>query len=163
MLRDPHSTGRCCLGSMGPTAGPTSFSHPLSELQEQKKMTASMQAGFEDIKKLLAVHPERFGTLDKDMRGLKHQVNNSIHVATTSAALLTLVKKSAAEVVHATEVHMNADRNLRPHVLKWTYWFSITWMGWLKKFEVQYPPPPIEETPPSTSTAKTRPSTSRKK
>ncbi|KAB1202827.1 hypothetical protein CJ030_MR8G024940 [Morella rubra] len=125
----------------------------MAELkEEQKKMTASMQAGFEDIKKLHAVHPERFGTLDKDMRGLKHQVNNSIHVA-----------KSAAEVVNAIEVHMNANRNLRPHVLKWTYWFSITWMGWLKKFEVQYPLPPIKETPPSTSTAKTRPSTSRKK
>ncbi|KAB1223154.1 hypothetical protein CJ030_MR2G016455 [Morella rubra] len=114
----------------------------MAELkEEQKKMTASMQAGFEDIKKLLAIHPEHFRTLDKDIRGLKHQVNNNIHVASmviqntidefkaTSIALLTLVKKSAVEVVHATEVHMNADRNLRPHVLKWTYWFSITLDG----------------------------------
>ncbi|KAB1221437.1 hypothetical protein CJ030_MR2G013161 [Morella rubra] len=108
----------------------------MAELkEEQEKMVASMQAGLEDVKKLLNVHTECFETLDKDMRGFKHQ-------------------ESAEDVVLATKVLMNANRNLRPHMLKWTYWFSTTWMEWLKKFEVQYPPPPIKKTPPSTSTTK---------
>ncbi|KAB1228116.1 hypothetical protein CJ030_MR4G013718 [Morella rubra] len=113
-----------------------------------KDIATSVKTTFEDIKKLVTTHIERFGTLDKYMRGLKHQVNNNIHVASmviqntvdefkaTSAELQTFVQKSTEDVVLATKVHMNVDRNLHPHVLKWTYWFSITWMEWLKKFEV---------------------------
>ncbi|KAB1200964.1 hypothetical protein CJ030_MR0G005449 [Morella rubra] len=55
--------------------------------EEQRKLSknmediaTSMKLGFEDIKKLHVVHTKRFGALDKEMRGLKHQVNNSIHV-----------------------------------------------------------------------------------
>ncbi|KAB1219837.1 hypothetical protein CJ030_MR3G009479 [Morella rubra] len=56
----------------------------------------------------------RFGALDKEMRGLKHQVNNSIHVtrnvfqqivdefASTSAKLQASVKSSAQDVEQAT-------------------------------------------------------------
>ncbi|KAB1221427.1 hypothetical protein CJ030_MR2G013151 [Morella rubra] len=79
--------------------------------EEQKRlgktmedMVTSMKTGFDDIKKLLTAHTEHFGTLDKDMRTLKHQVNNNIHVASnviqdtvnefkaTSAELQTFVK-----------------------------------------------------------------------
>ncbi|KAB1222121.1 hypothetical protein CJ030_MR2G002701 [Morella rubra] len=137
----------------------------MDEIKEEQKrlgqtlnaMVTSMKTGFDDIKKLLTAHTERFGTLDKDMRALEHQVNNSIHVASnviqdtvnefkaTSAELQTFVQKSAEDVVQATEVQMDSDRNLRPHVLKWTYWFSTTWMEWLKKFEIEHPPPPIKK------------------
>ncbi|KAB1205925.1 hypothetical protein CJ030_MR7G016905 [Morella rubra] len=118
-------------------------------------MATSMKTGFDSIMKLLTIHTERFGTLDKDMMGLKHQVNNSIHVASnviqntvdefasTSDELQAFVKSSAEDVVKATEVRLEEDRNLHPHVMKWTYWFSTAWMNWLKKFEIEYPPPPF--------------------
>ncbi|KAB1206076.1 hypothetical protein CJ030_MR7G009305 [Morella rubra] len=87
----PISTPPLLIASSSRIPDASSHEPCLSELEasmaelkeEQKKMTASMQAGFEDIKKLLAVHPERFGTLDKDMRGLKPLVNNNIHMAST--------------------------------------------------------------------------------
>ncbi|KAB1228073.1 hypothetical protein CJ030_MR4G024753 [Morella rubra] len=120
----------------------------MDEIKEEQKrlgksmeeLATCMQTGFEDIKKILGAHTERFGTLDKDVRQLKLQVNNSIHVASnviqdtvnefkaTSAELQTFVRKSAEDVVQATEMQMDSDRNLHPHVLKWTYWFSTTWM-----------------------------------
>ncbi|KAB1228136.1 hypothetical protein CJ030_MR4G013738 [Morella rubra] len=77
-------------------------------------MTTNMKTKFQDIKKLLVVHTKRFGALDKEMRGLKHQVNNSLHVASnviqeivdefasTSAELQASVKSSAQDVVQAT-------------------------------------------------------------
>ncbi|KAB1212783.1 hypothetical protein CJ030_MR5G011883 [Morella rubra] len=68
----------------------------MAKLKKEQKLTASMQAGFEDIKKLLAVHPERFGTLDKDMRVLSTKSTTAFKA--TSAALLTLVKKSATKL-----------------------------------------------------------------
>ncbi|KAB1223568.1 hypothetical protein CJ030_MR2G009167 [Morella rubra] len=91
----------------------------MDEIKEEQKrlgktmedMVTSMKTGFDDIKKLLTAHTERFGTLDKDMRALKHQVNNNIHVASnviqdivnefkaTSAELQTFVQKSAEDVV----------------------------------------------------------------
>ncbi|KAB1215580.1 hypothetical protein CJ030_MR4G017892 [Morella rubra] len=120
-------------------------------------MANSMKTGFDDIKKLLTAHTERFRTLDKDVRQLKLQVNNSIHVASnviqdtvnefkaTSAVLQTFVQKSTEDVVQATKMQLDFDRNLRPHILKWTYWFSTTWMDWLKKFEIEHPPPPIKK------------------
>ncbi|KAB1213063.1 hypothetical protein CJ030_MR5G004106 [Morella rubra] len=103
--------------------------------EEQKRlgqtlntMVTRMETGFDDIKQLLTAHTERFGTLDKDMRALEHQVNDSIHVASnviqdtvnefkaTSVELQTFVQKSAEDVVQATEVQLDSDRNLRPHV-----------------------------------------------
>ncbi|KAB1219909.1 hypothetical protein CJ030_MR3G009551 [Morella rubra] len=101
--------------------------------KNMEKIATSMKLGFEDIKKLHVVHTTRFGALDKEIRGLKHQVNNSIHVtrnvfpysvdefASTSTELQASVKSSAEDVVKATEVHMEVDRNLRPHGMKWTY------------------------------------------
>ncbi|KAB1209526.1 hypothetical protein CJ030_MR6G002439 [Morella rubra] len=92
-----------------------------------------MRKGFEDITKLLGIHTEHFGTFDMVMRGLKHQVSNNIHVAsnvlyntvdeftTISVDLHAFVKSSAEDVVKAIEVHMEADRNLQPHGMKWTY------------------------------------------
>ncbi|KAB1210131.1 hypothetical protein CJ030_MR6G022743 [Morella rubra] len=96
-------------------------------------MVISMKTGFDDIKKLLTAHTERFGILDKDIRGLKHQVNNSIHVASNviqntvneftsaSAELQAFVKTSAEDVVKATEIHLDANRHLHPQVILWTY------------------------------------------
>ena len=108
--------------------------------KNMKDIATSMKLGFEDIKKLHVVHTKHFGALDKEIRGLKHQVNSSIHVtrnvfphsvdefASTSTELQASVKSSAEDVVKATEVHMEVDRNLRPHVMKWTYWFPR--LGW---------------------------------
>ncbi|KAB1212507.1 hypothetical protein CJ030_MR5G019090 [Morella rubra] len=83
--------------------------------------------GFDDIKQLFAAHDERFNLLDKDVRLLKHQVNNSIHVASeVIQATVNDLKSSAQDVVNATKLSMDVDRNLRPLVMKWTYWFSTT-------------------------------------
>ncbi|KAB1212577.1 hypothetical protein CJ030_MR5G023521 [Morella rubra] len=49
--------------------------------QQLEKLSLDMKMGFDDIKQLFAAHDERFNLLDKDVRLLKHQVNNSIHVA----------------------------------------------------------------------------------
>ncbi|KAB1213239.1 hypothetical protein CJ030_MR5G009666 [Morella rubra] len=46
------------------------------------KLSLDMKTGFDDIKELFAAHDERFNLLDKDVRLLKHQVNNSVRVAT---------------------------------------------------------------------------------
>ncbi|KAB1219946.1 hypothetical protein CJ030_MR3G022820 [Morella rubra] len=93
-------------------------------------MATSMKMGFDNIMKLLTIHTERFGTLDKEMRGLEHEVNHIIHVASyviqhtvdefasTSAELQAFVKSYAEDVVKATEVRLEEDRNLRPHVMK---------------------------------------------
>ncbi|KAB1223421.1 hypothetical protein CJ030_MR2G012418 [Morella rubra] len=89
--------------------------------EEQRKLSknmediaTSMKLGFEDIKKLHVVHTKRFGALDKEMRGLKHQVNNSIYVtrnvfphsvdefASTSTELQAYVKSSAENIIKAT-------------------------------------------------------------
>ncbi|KAB1209540.1 hypothetical protein CJ030_MR6G018871 [Morella rubra] len=149
----------------------------MDEIKEEQKrlgktmedMVTSMKTGFDNIKHLLTAYTEHFGTLDKDMRALKHQVNNSIHVASnviqdtvnefkaTSAELQTFVQKSAEDVVLAIEVQMDSDRNLHSHVLKWTYWFSTTWMEWLKKFEIEYPPPPIKKSKHSSSSSQPPP------
>ncbi|KAB1219667.1 hypothetical protein CJ030_MR3G011066 [Morella rubra] len=92
-------------------------------------MTTSMKTGFDNIKKLPTDHTKCFGTFDKDMSGLKHQVNNSIHVtsnviqhtvdefASTSVELQAFVKSSAKDVVKAIEVHLEENRNLRSHVM----------------------------------------------
>ena len=89
-----------------------------------ENIATSMKLGFEDIKKLHVVHTTHFGALDKEMRGLKHQVSNCLYVASnviqhtvdeftsTYAELQASVKSSAEDVVKATEVHMEADRNL---------------------------------------------------
>ncbi|KAB1212575.1 hypothetical protein CJ030_MR5G023519 [Morella rubra] len=78
--------------------------------------------GFDDIKQLFAAHDERFNLLDKDVRLLKHQVNNSIHVASeVIQATVNDLKSSAQDVVNATKLSMDVDRNLRPLVVKWTY------------------------------------------
>ncbi|KAB1223644.1 hypothetical protein CJ030_MR2G011743 [Morella rubra] len=61
----------------------------IDEIKEEQKrlgksmeeLATCMQTGFEDIKKILGAHTERFGTLDKDVRQLKLRVHNSIHVA----------------------------------------------------------------------------------
>ncbi|KAB1209539.1 hypothetical protein CJ030_MR6G018869 [Morella rubra] len=78
-------------------------------------MVIGMKTGFDDVKKMLTAHTERFGTLDKDIRGLKHQVNKSIHeanndiqntvneFASTSAERQAFVKTSAEDIVKATE------------------------------------------------------------
>ncbi|KAB1210062.1 hypothetical protein CJ030_MR6G004328 [Morella rubra] len=149
----------------------------MDEIKEEHKrlgktmedMITSMKTGFNDIKKLLTAHTEHFGTLDKDTRALKHQVNNSIHVASnviqdtvnefkaTFAELQTFVQKSAEDVVQATKVQMDSDRNLHPHVLKWMYWFSTTWMEWLKKFEIEYPLPPNKKSKHSSSSSQPPP------
>ncbi|KAB1201127.1 hypothetical protein CJ030_MR0G005040 [Morella rubra] len=50
--------------------------------QQLEKLSLDMKTGFDDIKKLFAAHDERFNLLDKDVRLLKHQVNNSVRVAT---------------------------------------------------------------------------------
>ncbi|KAB1226473.1 hypothetical protein CJ030_MR1G014055 [Morella rubra] len=101
--------------------------------KSMEELFTCMQTGFEDIKKIHGTHTERFGTLAKDVRQLKLQVNNSIHVASnviqdtvnefkaTSTELQTFVQKSSEDVVQATEMQMDSDRNLRPHVSKWTY------------------------------------------
>ncbi|KAB1223791.1 hypothetical protein CJ030_MR2G012900 [Morella rubra] len=56
--------------------------------EEQRKLSKNMEdiatstkMGVKDIKKLHVVHTKRFRALDKEMRGLKHQVNNIILVA----------------------------------------------------------------------------------
>ncbi|KAB1212836.1 hypothetical protein CJ030_MR5G010136 [Morella rubra] len=64
--------------------------------------------------------------------------------ASTSAELQAFVKTSAEDVVKATEIHLDADWHLHPHVIKWMYWFSTTWTNWLKKFAVDHPPPPFD-------------------
>ncbi|KAB1209947.1 hypothetical protein CJ030_MR6G020065 [Morella rubra] len=111
--------------------------------QQLEKLSLDMKTGFDDIKELFAAHDERFKILDKDVRLLKHQVNNSVRVATdVIQATVKDLKSSAQDVITATEVSMDVDRNLRPHVMKWTYWFSTTWMNWLRKFDVDHPPPP---------------------
>ncbi|KAB1226263.1 hypothetical protein CJ030_MR1G019570 [Morella rubra] len=88
-----------------------------------------MKIGFEDIKKLLTDHTEHFGTLDKDMRSLKHEVNNSITVVggviqgttdefrATSIELQAFAKKSVEDINQVTEVYMNTNRALRPYVM----------------------------------------------
>ncbi|KAB1226964.1 hypothetical protein CJ030_MR1G002509 [Morella rubra] len=77
-----------------------------------------MKTGFDDIKKLFAAHDERFNLLDKDVRLLKHQVNNSINVASgVIQATVNDLKSSAQDVVNATEVRMEEDRYLRPRVM----------------------------------------------
>ena len=48
--------------------------------KNMKYIATSIKLGFEDIKKLHVVHTKRFGALDEEIRGLKHQVNSSIHV-----------------------------------------------------------------------------------
>ncbi|KAB1211832.1 hypothetical protein CJ030_MR5G010039 [Morella rubra] len=111
--------------------------------QQLEKLSLDMKTGFDDIKQLFAAHDERFNLLDKDVRLLKHQVNNSIHVASeVIQATVNDLKSSAQDVVNATELSLDVDRNLRPLVMKWTYWFSTTWSNWLKKFDVDHPPPP---------------------
>ncbi|KAB1202912.1 hypothetical protein CJ030_MR8G002093 [Morella rubra] len=82
--------------------------------KNMKDIATSMKLGFEDIKKLHVVHTKHFGALDKEMRGLKHQVNNSIHVtrnvfphsvdefASTSTELQAYVKSSAENIIKAT-------------------------------------------------------------
>ncbi|KAB1213246.1 hypothetical protein CJ030_MR5G009659 [Morella rubra] len=98
--------------------------------QQLEKLSLDMKTGFNDIKELFAAHDERFNLLDKDVRLLKHQVNNSVRVATdVIQATVKDLKSSAQDVITATEVSMDVDRNLRPHVMKWTYWFSTTWMN----------------------------------
>ncbi|KAB1223954.1 hypothetical protein CJ030_MR2G026933 [Morella rubra] len=102
-----------------------------------------MKTGFDDIKKLFAAHNEHFKLLDKDVRLLKHQVNNSINVASgVIQATVNDLKLSAQDVINATEVRLEEDRYLCPRVMKWSYWFSTTWINWLKKFDVNYPSPP---------------------
>ncbi|KAB1226980.1 hypothetical protein CJ030_MR1G015954 [Morella rubra] len=111
--------------------------------QQLEKLSLDMKTGFDDIKQLFAAHDECFNLLDKDVRLLKHQVNNNIHVASeVIQATVNDLKSSAQDVVNATEVSMDVDRNLCPLVMKWTYWFSTTWSNWLKKFDVDHPPPP---------------------
>ncbi|KAB1226504.1 hypothetical protein CJ030_MR1G019237 [Morella rubra] len=90
--------------------------------QQLEKLSLDMKTGFDDIKELFAAHDERFNLLDKDVRLLKHQVNNSVRVATdVIQATVKDLKSSAQDVITATEVSMDVDRNLRPHVMKWTY------------------------------------------
>ncbi|KAB1225207.1 hypothetical protein CJ030_MR1G025760 [Morella rubra] len=83
-----------------------------------------------------------WGTL-VNLKALKHQVNNSIHMASeVIQATVDDLKSSAQDVVNATELSLDVDRKLRPLVMKWTYWFSTTWTNWLRKFDVDHPPPP---------------------
>ena len=89
--------------------------------QQLEKLSLDMKTGFDDIKQLFAVHDEHFKLLDKDVRLLKHQVNNSIHVANeVIQATMNDLKSSAQDVVNATKLSMDVDRNLRPLVVKWT-------------------------------------------
>ncbi|KAB1219442.1 hypothetical protein CJ030_MR3G001075 [Morella rubra] len=98
---------------------------------------------FENHGWLFVAHDERFNLLDKDVRLLKHQVNNSIHMASeVIQATVNDLKSSAQDVVNATKLSLDVDRKLRPLVMKWTYWFSTTWSNWLRKFDVDHPPPP---------------------
>ncbi|KAB1201124.1 hypothetical protein CJ030_MR0G005037 [Morella rubra] len=96
-------------------------------------LATSVKIGFVDVKKILTNHTERFGIVDKDVKSLQNQVSNSIIVAAyviqgttdefkaTSAKLQTFVKKSHEDITQVTEVYMNSDKLLRPHVMKWTY------------------------------------------
>ncbi|KAB1213153.1 hypothetical protein CJ030_MR5G021731 [Morella rubra] len=87
--------------------------------QQLEKLSLDMKMGFDDIKELFAAHDERFKLLDKDVRLLKHQVNNNINVASgVIQATMNDLKSSAQDVVNATEVSMDVDRRLRPHVMK---------------------------------------------
>ncbi|KAB1220970.1 hypothetical protein CJ030_MR3G025339 [Morella rubra] len=111
--------------------------------QQLEKLSLDMKTGFDDIKQLFVAHDARFNLLDKDVRLLKHQVNNSIHRASeVIQATVNDLKSSAQDVINATELSLDVDRKLRPLVMKWTYWFSTTWTNWLRKFEVDHPPPP---------------------
>ncbi|KAB1215942.1 hypothetical protein CJ030_MR4G006346 [Morella rubra] len=130
--------------------------HKLSKRVED--LATSVKKGFVDVKKILTDHTERFGTVDRDVKSLQNQVSNSKTVAAdviqgntdefkaTSAELQTFVKKSQEDITQVTEVYMNTDRLLRPHVMKWTYWFTTTWVQFLKKSKIEHDlPPPLKK------------------
>ncbi|KAB1227015.1 hypothetical protein CJ030_MR1G014963 [Morella rubra] len=126
-------TDRTPTTTRTPMGEHTPISFPSLQLGSSSRMPAtspheprlnSIEASIDEIKeeqKRLVKTME-----DMDMRALKHQVNNSIHVASnviqdtvnefkaTSAELQTFVQKSAEDVVQATEVQMDSDRNLHP-------------------------------------------------
>ncbi|KAB1220595.1 hypothetical protein CJ030_MR3G015848 [Morella rubra] len=116
-------TERTPRGNRTPLGEQTSISTPPLLIASSSRIpdASSHEPCLSELEASMAELKEEQKKMTANMRGLKHQVNNSIHVASTviqntvdefkatSAALLTLVKKSAAEVVHATEVHMNAD------------------------------------------------------
>ncbi|KAB1213238.1 hypothetical protein CJ030_MR5G022427 [Morella rubra] len=128
---------------------------------EQQKLSksvediaTSLKIGFVDMEKILTDYTKRFETVDRDVKSLQNHVSNSITGAVdviqgttdefkaTSVELQTFVKKSQEDITQVTEVCMNTDRLLRPHVMKWTYWFTTIWMQFLKKFEMEFKPPP---------------------
>ncbi|KAB1206923.1 hypothetical protein CJ030_MR7G008161 [Morella rubra] len=81
--------------------------------QQLEKLSLDMKTGFDDIKELFAAHDERFNLLDKDVRLLKHQVNNSVRVATdVIQATVKDLKSSAQDVITATEVNFFEQRQL---------------------------------------------------
>ncbi|KAB1199276.1 hypothetical protein CJ030_MR0G025471 [Morella rubra] len=131
--REPHSTPSFPSLHMGSSSRiPPSSSHEpqlgsfevsFGEIKEEQKklgqqlenLAIDMKTGFDDIKKLFAAHDERFNLLDKDVRLLKHQVNNSINVASgVIQATVNDLKLSAQDVINATEVRLEEDRYLRP-------------------------------------------------
>jgi outer membrane murein-binding lipoprotein Lpp len=133
----------------------------IKEAQHQLSMkmdglSSDVKTGLEDIKKMLGEHQQRIDTVSEDVQGVQQQVNKSIKLASdviqktvdefalASVHLKESMANTSREVISATERHLDADRNLQPRVIRWTYWFSTTWTNWLRKWDVAYDPPPLE-------------------